>query len=75
MYDDRVFPIAKPCNNQKLLVSNATMTKNLWLPFSMMTKIIQPPSNNGSLSDGDQFFLVTIWHTPNIKWWLQFFNR
>jgi hypothetical protein len=68
MYDDQIFSIAKPCNNQKLLVTHITMTKNLWSPFSMATKIIQFPLNNGNLSNDDQMFLLTIQHTPTIRW-------
>jgi hypothetical protein len=40
MYDNQIFSITKPCNNQNFLVANTTMTKNLWSPFSMVTEII-----------------------------------
>jgi hypothetical protein len=75
MYGNQIFSIAKPCNNQKHLIVNATMTENLWSPFSVVTEIIQSPSNSDRLSNGNQIFLVTIQHTPTIKWRLKSFGH
>jgi hypothetical protein len=42
------------------------LTKNMTQPPFLVTKKIQSPFDNGGLSDGDQFFFVTIRHTCTI---------